>query len=283
MAMYTSTDDVGGLLPEQIGALVVQPVLDGSVAAQTGTVVNVSSTSYRVPLVTEDPSAAWVAEGAEITPDDATMDELEVTPSKVAGLTIISRELAEDSSPAAQQVVGEGLARDISRKVDAAFFANTTSNGPAGLGSLTTSVVGGGWTNTDPFAEAISKAEAQGGSLNFFIASAADALTLAQVKKATGSNEPLLGASATEPGQRRILGVPLVVSSQLTAGTIWGIDSRFVQFVVRDNTRLEVDKSAYFSSDRVGVKATMRVAFAFTHPLALVKLTEDDESSSSSS
>jgi hypothetical protein len=42
-----------------------------------------------------------VAEGAEITPSDPKLPELTVTPAKVAGLTIISRELADDSSPAA--------------------------------------------------------------------------------------------------------------------------------------------------------------------------------------
>jgi hypothetical protein len=45
-----------------------------------------------------------------------------VTPPKVAGLTIISRELADDSKTAAQ-VVGGGLARHIARRIDQAAFA----------------------------------------------------------------------------------------------------------------------------------------------------------------
>lgn len=273
MAMNTGTTNVNALLPDQIGALVVRPVMTGSVAAQASTVVNISSTEYRVPIVTADPSAAWVAEGGTISPSDATVTELVVSPSKLAALTIISRELSEDSSPSAQSVVGAGLGRDIARKMDTAFFGNTVTNGPAGLGSLTTSTVVGAWTSTDPFAEAISKSQTNGGNLTAFLCSPTDALTLAKVKKATGSNEPLLGADATQAGKRSILGVPLIVSPQLAAGTIWGIDSRFAQVVVRDNTRLEVDRSAYFASDQVGVKATMRVGFAFTNPLALVKLT----------
>ena len=97
---------------------------------------------------------------------------------------------------------------------------------------------------------------------------ATTALTIAKIKAATGSNEPLLSDRG-----RSVLGVPLLVSSAVTAGTIYGIDSRFVQIVVRDNTRLEVDRSAYFATDQVGVKATMRVGFAFMHPGALVKIT----------
>lgn len=274
MALYTT--DAGPITPEQIGALVVQPVMNSSVAARIGTVVNISSTTYRVPLVTADPSAAWVAEGSEITPSDATLDELEVTPSKLAGLSIISRELAEDSSPSAQQVVGDGLARDVARKLDAAFFDadGSVTNGPSGIESIaanmkTATYAADGPADLDWAAEAISLSEQNGGSLTSFVTDPATALTLSQVKEGTGSNKTLLPDRS-----RNVLGVPLVVSADVTAGTIYGVDSRFVQIVVRDNTRLEVDRSAYFSSDRVGVKATMRIGFAFTNPSTLVKVTE---------
>ncbi len=68
--------------------------------------------------MTADPTASWVAEGAEITRSDPTLQELIVTPPKVAGLYIISRELADDSSSGAAQVVGDGLARDIARRIE---------------------------------------------------------------------------------------------------------------------------------------------------------------------
>ncbi len=105
MSVYTTTNDVAGLLPDQHGPLVVQPALAASVFAQVAHVAVCKATHYRIPIVSADPTAAWVAEGAEIAPTDPTLDELTVTPAKVAGLTIISRELADDSNPAAAQVV----------------------------------------------------------------------------------------------------------------------------------------------------------------------------------
>jgi hypothetical protein len=47
---------------------------------------------------------------------DARIDELIVTPAKVACLTVVSHEPAEDSSPEASQVVGNVLARDFAKR-----------------------------------------------------------------------------------------------------------------------------------------------------------------------
>jgi len=151
--------------------------------------VTTSSTKYRIPLVTADPAASWVAEGAEITPSDPTLQELVVTPPKVAGLTIVSREMADDSDPAAAQVVGDGLARDIARRIDQAAFAGLASPAPARLSTLSgiqTYVNAGAFGNLDFAAEAISKAETVGATITAFVAGPATALALAKVKTQTG-------------------------------------------------------------------------------------------------
>jgi HK97 family phage major capsid protein len=76
MAVYTTTTKVNALLPDDYGPLVVQPALDASVFARIATTVTTPSTEYRIPIVAADPTASWVAEGAEITrrPDAAGVD-----------------------------------------------------------------------------------------------------------------------------------------------------------------------------------------------------------------
>ncbi|MEU7768828.1 phage major capsid protein [Nocardia sp. NPDC049190] len=280
MALYTSASGIGGLLPEQIHQLIVQPVQRDSVAFQVTTLVGISTHSSKFPIVTADPAAAWTPEGQEITPDDQDFDELEVTPKKVAGLTIVSNELAADSNPSALSIVGAGLVRSIVAKVDAAFFATVTANGPDGIGgTLHQNVdIGSGITNTDVFAEAIAKAENVGARLTSFVTHPNTALTLANLKEATGSNKPLLGPDPSVPGARSILGVPLLTSPYVTGGDIWGIPQDYSYTVLRNNTSLAISDDAYFSSDRVGVRATMRVAFAFPHETAVIRIGEPDES-----
>lgn len=273
MALTTS----GGasiLIPEEVGALVIRPLMETSVAAQVSTVVPTNSHDFRVPIVSADPTAAWTAEGAEITASDPTITEVLVTPRKLAGLTVISNELAADSSPAALQVVGDGLVRDLKRKLDAAYFGNTTTNGPSGLLSLSSTAIDAGdaWTNLDWAEAAKSAAETVHTTLTAFVASPATALALAELKEQTGSNKALLGSDPTQPTSRVIAGLPLYTSPAIADGIVWGIPQAHSIFVVRQDATVVTDTSVYFTSDRVAVRATLRIGFGFTYPAAVVKV-----------
>jgi HK97 family phage major capsid protein len=114
--LYTTAPANRGLLPNEFGPLVIQPFMQSSVAAMVSRTVTTNANKYRIPLVVSDPTAAFIAEGDTIPVSDPTLAELGVQPSKVAGLTIISREMADDSSPQAAAVVGEGLSRDVSKR-----------------------------------------------------------------------------------------------------------------------------------------------------------------------
>ena len=276
----TTTNTPVAWLPEAIGTLVVQPVQAASVAIQAvGSVMAGGRVdAYRVPIVTADPTAAWTAEGEEIAVSESSLGEDVDTFHKLAGLTIISSELAADSSPDVAEQVGRGLARDIARKLDAAFFGKRATSilQPRGLEDLTgvgVVTAGTSWTNTDPFAEAQAQAEGVGSRIATFVANPADALALAKVKKQTGSNEPLLASDPTQPARRTVVGVPILTSSAVTPGTVWGLpnDGRIV-LAIREDVNLQRDASVYFTSDRVAIRATMRVTTLFPHPASIVKV-----------
>ena len=154
--MAIDTSLAAGLIADEhaVNQLVVQPVTQESIGLLVSTVVTTMDHSYRLPIITSDPSAAWTAEGAEITPSDQGFDELEVVPKKLAALTIISNELAADSNPSAQKTVGDGIVRDLAKKLDSAYFGNTVTNGPSGLLSVAgVSAVDTGGTGVFPVNE----------------------------------------------------------------------------------------------------------------------------------
>ncbi|WP_026820176.1 phage major capsid protein [Arthrobacter castelli] len=276
--MAISTSNVVAISPDQIEDLIVRPVEAASVAIQSSTLLPTSATVTRIPRVMADPTAGWYAENEEIGASDPTVDDIAVTPAKLAGLTVLSNESADDTDPAAASVIGDGLTRDIGRKLDAAFFGSKGSDPvqPDGLEDLTgvTAVdPGTAWANLDPFAEATSNAEGLGLNVNNFVANPADALILAQLKESDTSNKPLLAADPTSASRRLLQGVPLLVSPAVTAGTIWGLPKLRSVVVRRNDVDLKIDKSAYFTSDRTAIRAIMRVGFGFPHEAALQKIT----------
>lgn len=276
--MATTTTGAALLRPEQVAELVVRPVTQKSQAMQVATVVTTSSKDFRFPVISGDPLAAFVTEGAEITPSEPTIEELIVTPAKVAGLVPITRELADDSSPAAADAVGDRLANDIAARVDQTFFSTVAAPAPAGLADLTgitaiTTPAGQtSWADLDVFASAISAAEQEGAQLTSFCAHPDDWEALAKLKVEDTSRAPLLGLDATSATSRRILGVPLIVSKWIAPGTVWGLDAAKTFVVVREDSVVEADRSVYFNSDRVAVRGIMRLAHAYPHPAAVVKI-----------
>lgn len=242
---------------------------------RTSTVVSTGAVEFHVPVLRQDVGSAWVAEGEEIAPSDAVFDEIDVRPAKVAGLSVISMELAQDSNPSAQGVVGDSLARSIAKKVDQAWLTTMAAPAPAGLTGVvapTTIAAGTAWAGTDPFAEAVSAVEVDGGTVTAFVAHPSDVLALAKLKAGTELASPLFGSLATSAVDRMILGVPLISSNQAVPGTIWGISHDRCIVVMRTDVSLAVSADAFFTSDRVAVRATMRVGFAFPAPASVAKI-----------
>ena len=63
------------------------------------------------------------------------------------------------------------------------------------------------------------------------------------------------------------------VALTATAGTIWGLPKDRAIVVIRDNADVEADSSPFFSSDRVAIRAKLRVSFGWPHPAAIAKIT----------
>lgn len=279
--MAISRSDAAAILsPEQVQALVVNPVLQRSVAGQALNQQGITASKARFPIVKADPAAAWTAEGAEITASDTDFDEIEVSPFKLAALSIVTNEAATDSNPSAPGIIGAGLVRDLTRKLDSALFAASTANGPAGLPSLTHThaITVAAWDEIyDGLVDASSGVESSGSQVRCWLFSPEDAASLAKVTVGTDFRTPLLGSVAASPQVgRTLLGAPLLISDQQPAGTAYAIDSTVAHLCVWNGTEVVSDASAYFTSDRLAIRAKMRVNFAFTHQPGIATITLPD-------
>ena len=71
-----------------------------------------------------------------------------------------------------------------------------------------------------------------------------------------------------------INGVPLYVSPSVTADIVWAIPKQHSLFVIGQDASVVTDSSVYFTSDRVAIRATLRVPFGFPCQLAITKVTK---------
>lgn len=258
--------------PEDYGKLIDAEVDAKAVAFQAATVVDTDKHQVRFPVLVKDPSTGWFAENAPITLIDPETDEVVVVPTKVAGLTQVSNEAVRDTDPAVAAVIGKALARDISKKIDAAFFGNTVTNGPSGLLSVAGVIVmdtAGVWTTLDHIHDAKAEALAEGAELTHIVLAPDVALALSKAKTATGSNQGLL---ETVDDGIKLAGLTALVSPAVGAGNAWALDETQVMTVRRIGTELATSTDAAFGSDATQIRAVSRVGFGFANPAGIVRL-----------
>jgi HK97 family phage major capsid protein len=268
------------LTPDEHGSVYWQPLQDTSVALRPEVTTNIFTTSakYRVPVVTDTPNAEWTAEGADIVLSDPTTTEVSVTPPKIAALTKMSRELADDSGGDAVFIVHSGMIRDLAQKIDEAFFGNPASveapNGLNDVAGVSTVQLTGAFANIDPFNEALSIAEQQGRIVTAFVGNPDTVLRLTNLKEATGSNRPLLQPDPAAPHRRLLGGVPLLSSQHVADNTVWAIPRDAALSVLRTPAELAMSEDAAFGSYSIMVRIVQRVGFLFPHAAAIVKVTD---------
>ena len=135
MTLLTTTQGLS-LSVEEIADLVVRPLIAASTALQTTTVLNTDNSKLRIPVVAQDPPAAFTPENQEIGLSDVVPDTCVIDFYKIAALSRVSSETMEDADPEISTIIGDGIARDVARVTDKAFFQSATANGYAGIESL---------------------------------------------------------------------------------------------------------------------------------------------------
>jgi HK97 family phage major capsid protein len=126
-----------------------------------------------IPRQTGSSSAQWVAEDGSLTEDDASFDDVTLSPKSVGAMTSYSRRTLLNSSPSIEQIVRNDLASVIANAIDEkAMLGDGTSNTPkgivhvSGVGSVTLSG-GATWESILEFIANVQGADAAMGSLGW--------------------------------------------------------------------------------------------------------------------
>ncbi|PND58123.1 phage major capsid protein [Mycobacterium sp. ENV421] len=260
--------------PDQT-AFVPGDVIPDALILNTATVVGQiegDEPAVRVPFVADDGVVGFVAEGAEIPDADQDLDEVVVLTGKVAALGKYSYETLQQ--PQAAAMVVESLSRNVVRKANAAYLGNPVA-GPGPVGLLNSPGIIDFETpiadDLDLLVDAIAFIETDGGTATHIIANPTAWATLSKLKRATDSNESLIGAG-TVAAERALLGLPVLVTPEMPAGSLLVADKSAV-IGAQSAVRLARSDDAYFSSDSIGVRVTWRLGWKVMHASRVAKLT----------
>lgn len=266
-----NTSDDSAVVPQsfydiiQESLVTVGPMLDGGVV----TLLNTGSgEDIKVPVESTRPAATAIAEGTEIVALDPTFSNITLKSQKVAVLTKISRELMTDSGIDIMGYLGRTLGTSIGIKVNNLLTLGTgtvQANGvvtAAGSGITGGTAVSGAFTadNLIDLAHSVDGAYVRQGASFMMRRSSIGAVR----KLKDNSGQYLFVPAATVGSPDTLLGFPIVENPDVAA-TATGAKSVlfgwFGSYHVRQVGGIEVARSedAYFASDEIGVRLTMRV------------------------
>jgi len=177
-----------------------------------------------IPKMTAGNTAYWLSdETTAITESQPTIGQLALAPKNVAALTELSHQLMVQSSPDAEALVLQSIARDIGLAVDVGILRGSGASGqPTGI--VTTASIGG-FTGTSLAATGILNAVADVGAANalfdgcgFATTHTVAGLLMDRPNVTSATNGVPLWQGRMERGTIR--DYPAMASGQMAAGTM---------------------------------------------------------------
>lgn len=276
--------------PSEYASFFVDKLSAQSVALRAGIrVVRTTRDSLVIPRWTDDTTAGWTAEGDPIVSVDAAADSITATMHKLAALQAVSNEAIADSNPSLLDAVSAGLVRSVGLSFDLGFFEGSgVAPEIRGLKNVvgitldsTLGADGSVPANLDTIATAIGTLLAADAGDPVIVMHPRTWGTLLKVKEAAGSTKHLL-SDATAAAPRQILGRPVYLTSQISitetkginadCSSIYVFDPASVVAVIREDVRVEIDRSRLFNSDQSELRAIMRADVVAAHAAGVVRI-----------
>jgi HK97 family phage major capsid protein len=162
----TGNDLVGtDLRPDQF----IAPLRNALLARRLGVrVLPGLSGNVAIPRHTSGLTVGWVAENGNVSDGDMAFDTVSLSPKHAGGVTEMSRQLIQQSSPAIEQLVREDLAALLATAIDSALIKGGGTSEPVGVlstvGIQTANLATLSWANVLAMASKVELENAQAAS-----------------------------------------------------------------------------------------------------------------------
>lgn len=283
MAIEVSGDNTT-LLQSQVSNLLVQPLEQASTFLAASPTIIDSSDQVRVPRLTTGTTAAFVAEGAQITDGDVAFDEVTLLPSTLKGLKTLvrlSNELIRQSVVGLESVLRTRLVTDVGQALDAALWDGAgTSNTIKGI--LQSADIATGTldlTDPDSLIDGLAKAQGNKVSPTHWVMTAASFAAIRKVKVGATDKRYVIDPNTIQNGtDLRLLGLPVIVTDNIpavaTKARVALVDMSKV-VVARDvNAEVKILDQTWGDYDSIGIRVVSRWDTALLQDKAVTLLTE---------
>lgn len=256
-------------LPADVSADILQKTQEDSAVMQLARQITLPGRGVMVPVITGDPTAAWVSETGKKPVSNATLATKTMQAYKLAVIETFSMEFTRDASALYDALVAR-LPRALAQKFDATVFGGVTKPGENfdTLASCTAQEIG-----TDAYAGLVAAdadiAEHSGILNGYVISPQAKAVLLSAVdgnkrplfinSVAEGAIPMILGAQTIQSKGAYVSGTPNTVGfagdwTQAVYGTVEG-----VQIAVSDQAT--VGEVNLWEQNMVAVRAEIELGF----------------------
>lgn len=264
-------------LPPEVSNEILQKTQDDSAVMALARQITIPGTGVTVPVITGDPSAAWVTETAAKPVSNPGVSTKQLTPYKLAVIETFSNEFVRDAAALYDALVAR-LPLALANKFDNTVIGGTTKPGDNFEDMSTcTSVALTATTAYTQLVTATSNIATAGGIVNgFAISPQCKAMLLSAVD---GQNRPLFINSVADGAIPQILGAPTIQSkgmykakadsapavvgivgdwTQAVYGTVEG-----VQIAVSDQATLTTGSKTInlWQNNMVAVRAEIEIGF----------------------
>lgn len=250
----------------------IEPFRNELLARRLGVrVLSGLSGNVTIPKHGSGVSVGWVAENGNLSESGMTFDNVTLSPKHAGGITELSRQLIQQSSPDAERLVTDDLRFMLAQAIDTALIKGGGTNEPVGVlnttGIQTASLSTLDWLNTLSMKEKLELVNATAAN---WLMSKKVATKFAATEKSTGTGIYLMSGG-------QIADLPAYSTNQVpnidaTNGTVILGDWSQVLLGIWSEIDLLVnpyDSEAY-ARGAVKVRAMSTVDIAVRHPQAFV-------------
>ena len=124
--MAESTTTAPELTREQVQTILVKPLEASSIFLAAGPRIFDSASPVRIPKLGGPVSPDWIGENEQITEKDVDFDEIQLLPSTMKSVKVITRysnELARQSVVSLDATLRDRLVTDVASKLDTQFLS----------------------------------------------------------------------------------------------------------------------------------------------------------------